>query len=179
MHQRNAFTLFELLISMVIISIVITFASQNYQSIYAQQALVARAQQLYQFLNLAKSQAIKNNQQVFVLFCQEGTSEVWRMALSDQNNCDCFERDILNADYCAVNGEQFNQPLTDGHYVFIQEVTFSGRTFTSYNAMRFSTSAGRVILTASDNKHALKVKQSIMRISICGDGSAQLGYPKC
>jgi len=184
MQNNHAFTFVEILIVMAVLVILGVVTGANYKRIFSQQELVASAQQLHQFLNLAKLQAIKNNQQTYVNFCQQGTSEMWRMALSDQNNCDCFEMDDTSPNSCSVNGEQFNQLLTDGHFVLVQKINFNVGVspvtrYTSYKAMRFSTDTGRVTLKDSDGKYTLSVKQSIMRISICGEGGAQLGYPSC
>jgi len=184
MQKCNAFTFIEILISMAILVILASIATASYKHILSQQALVASTQQLYQFLTLAKSHAIKNNQQIYVHFCQQGSSQIWRMAQSTDAYCDCFESNKSSSNFCSINGEQFNQPLTDGNFVLVSEINFGGRTlpaaqYTSYNTMRFSTDNGHLTLTDSDNEHALTVMQSKVRLRICADGSDQLGYPAC
>lgn len=181
MQNNHAFTLIEILVLMAVLVILSVVVGANYKSIFSQQELVASAQHLHQFLNLAKLQAIKDNQQIYVYFCKSSDSKAWEMAQSEQSGCDCS---ALQS--CLLNGVEFNQELVDGHFVFVDESEMAftaGATpntyYTSYNTMRFSTTAGHITLTDSDNEHALRVKQSIMRAKICGEGGDQLGYPAC
>lgn len=174
MHIQKAFTLIELLISLAVLMILISVASQNYNHLFSQQALVASADKLYHFLVLAKSQSIKYNKKVYVHFClQEATNE-WRMAQSEQDHCDCFI-----ANNCTVNGVQHNEILTDGKWVSTSkaDITFTSLQ-ASYNPMRFSVNAGSVTLK-DEHGHRLKVIQSAMRLRLCAPDVAQLGYQQC
>lgn len=174
MFKQCAFTLVELLISLAVLMILASVASQSYNQLFTQQALVASTENLYQFLVFAKSESIKYNQKVYVHFCQNGTSNEWRMAQSDQPACDCF---VANS--CLLNGVQHNQQLTDGKLVFTSssDISFTGLQ-ASYNPMRFSVNAGSVIL--SDNSgNRLKVIQSAMRLRVCAPDNKQLGYEQC
>lgn len=179
MRNIKAFTLVELLISLVILAILLTVAVPSYNALFTRQELLGSTQQLYQFLTLARSQAIKNNQKIYVHFCKNATSEEWRMAQSTVANCDCFENDNTSSNYCSVNSEQFNQQLVDGKSVFLfsKDITFSSNR-TSYNTMRFSTVSGHISLEEKGGSR-LQVKQSAMRLSICAPGGARLGYPSC
>jgi len=179
MKKCNGFTLIELLVTMAILAILISISTQSYNHIFSQQELVASTQQLYQFLTFARSQAIKNNQQIYVHFCHENGSEIWRVAQSDTNSCDCF---VSNS--CLVNGVEFNQALSDGHYTFVSSIKFGSNTVNqsqsiSYKTMRFSTDSGHVTLKGTDDDYALSVVQSKVRIRICGRDRDQLGYPAC
>jgi len=172
--KHHAFTLIEVLLSMLILTILISFSCQNYNQFISRQTLVSNTQQLYLFLKLAQSHAIKYNQKIYVHFCQSGNTTAWNMAQSDQSSCDCF-----NANHCLVGGVEFNEVMSDGQAVFINanEVTFSGQQ-ASYNALRFSVNSGSIILN-DHYGHRLKVIQSAMRLKICSPDSDQLGYPQC
>ena len=174
MKGEKAFTLIELLITLAVLMILITFANQSYHQLFSQQALVASTDRLYQFLGLAKSQSIKYNKKVFVHFCQQGATQEWRMAQSENSSCDCFVQDN-----CLVNGVEYNQILSDGKLVFISEndITFTGLQ-ASYSSMRFSVNAGSITLN-DDRGNKLKVIQSIMRLRICSPDGDRLGYKKC
>lgn len=174
MQTKNAFTVLELLISMLVLMILISISNQTYHSLFSHQALFASTDRLYKFLALAKSQSIKNNQKIYVHFCQRGNTGEWRMAQSDQANCDCFV-----ANDCSVNGVQYNQQLSDSYLVSIAESDITFTNFnTSYNTMRFTVKSGSVTLNDSSG-HRLKVIQSAMRLRVCAPDNAQFGYNKC
>ena len=174
MKNQRAFTLIELLITMTVLVILMTVANQSYQHLFARQALVSSAEKLYQFLRLANEESIKQNEKVYVHFCQNGTTPEWRMALSDSNSCDCF---VENS--CSLNGLQHNAIMADGKYVFTSsaDITFSGSKV-SFNSIRFSVNAGSVKLK-DNNDNSIKVIQSAMRLRICTPNSDRLGYQQC
>ncbi|WP_022940879.1 GspH/FimT family pseudopilin [Psychromonas hadalis] len=174
MQKQSAFTLIELLISMAVLMILISVASQSYNRLFAHQALTASGERLYQFLRLANSQSVKYNKKVYVHFCQQGTTDRWMMALSEQSACDCFTDNS-----CLLDGLQQRAELSDGKLVStsVDDITFNGLQ-ASYNPMRFSVNAGSVILK-DNNGYKLKVIQSTMRLRICTPNGPQLGYKQC
>lgn len=174
MRKQQAFTLMELLITMTVLMILISVASQNYNSLFAHQALGKSGERLYQFLRLANVESIKLNKKVYVHFCQQQTSDRWLMALSEQSSCDCF---IENS--CLLSGLQQRAELSDGKLVSTStdDITFNGLQ-ASYSPMRFTVNAGSI--TLSDNTgYKLKVIQSAMRLRICTPNGDQLGYKQC
>jgi type IV fimbrial biogenesis protein FimT len=174
MKNQKAFTLIEMLVTMAVLVILISIASQTYNHLFSQQALVASGERLYQFLRLANAESIKQNKKVYVHFCQNGTTAEWRMALSDNTSCDCF---IQNS--CLLSGSHQNVNLSDGKLVFTSasDITFTGLQ-ASYNSMRFTVNAGSITLN-DNNNHKIKVIQSAMRLRICTPDSDQLGYKQC
>ena len=84
MKNKRAFTLVELLMSMALLMILISISSPAYQYLFSQRALINSSEQLYQFLRLANLTSVKNNKKVYVHFCQWQSTNVWRMALSEQ-----------------------------------------------------------------------------------------------
>jgi type IV fimbrial biogenesis protein FimT len=174
MKKQGAFTLIELLIAMAVVVILMSVASQSYKHLFSHQALVSSAEKLYQFLRLANEESIKQNKKVYVHFCKSNTTSEWRMALSENNSCDCF---IQNS--CLLSGAQQNETLADGKFVFTStdNITFSGLKV-SYNTIRFSVNAGSVTLNDSDN-NKIKVIQSAMRLRICTPSNASFGYQQC
>lgn len=174
MKKQKGFTLIELLIAMSVLMILISIASPAYNQLFSKQALVASGERLFQFLGFAKSQSIKYNKKVYVHFCQQGSTQKWRMAMSEDTSCDCF---VENS--CVLNGAQHNVILSDGNLVFTSpsDITFTGLQ-ASYNPMRFSVNAGSITLS-DNNGYKLKVTQSVMRLRICTPESEQLGYKQC
>lgn len=174
LKQRNAFTLIEMLISMLILAILIGLSTHLYPYLFSEQALLASTDRLYHFLALAQSQSLKYNRKIYVHFCHHQHADIWRMAQSDQTACDCF-----SANSCLIDGVRYNQPLSDGRLVFLDasDITFTGQQ-ASYNTMRFSVNSGSITLKDSKGQ-SLKVIQSSLRLRICAPDSAFAGYPQC
>lgn len=168
----KGFTLVELIITVIVLGVVIAVASSSYQGLIANQALTQRTEQLYYVLQLAKSEAIKRNQKIYVHFCQQG--DEWRMGVTDLDTCDCY-----SANSCLLDGLEKVQELVDGERLLIKSggITFSGEQ-ASFSPLRFSVASGAVTLSNSEGK-SLKVIQSTTRLRVCAPEQAQLGYPQC
>lgn len=160
-NNHSGFTFIELLVSLMVLMILVSVSVSNYGTVFGQQALVQKTEHLYHFLRLAQTQAIKDNQQIYVHFCQDGDS--WKMVMSDSSAVDS----------CLLNGEQ----LTDGKKLLVDEISFVANKVT-YKPMRFGINAGTVTLRDSSGSK-LSVIQSNIRLRICSPGSAQLGYEQC
>ncbi|MGB5445638.1 MAG: GspH/FimT family pseudopilin [Psychromonas sp.] len=172
--KNRAFTLIELVVAITVLLILVSISVSNYSALLAERALKDKTEYLYHFLRLAKTQAIQDNQKIYVHFCQDGDTQIWKMAMADTAACDCF-----SANACLVNGLNKVAQLTDGKMLFAAkaDITFSGKKV-SYNPMRFGVNAGSVTLH-DVNGHKLKVIQGVMRLRICSPDKAQLGYKKC
>jgi len=168
----QGFTLFELIISLIIIGIISTLSLSSYSGIVANQALASRANQVYYTLQWAKSEAIKRNKKIYVKFCEQEAQ--WKMGVSETPHCDCF-----TPDSCQLAGDEKVQPLADNHQLFIDKslLTFTGDQ-ASYGPMRFSVETGTIVLSNSEN-NALSIIQSASRLRICSPNATSLGQPIC
>ncbi|WP_240791500.1 GspH/FimT family pseudopilin [Psychromonas sp. SP041] len=172
MLSHRGFTFIELMITLVILGIVIAISTASFQSLITDQALSKTASQVYYTLQLAKTEAIKRNQKIYVQFCQQQST--WKMGMSDFSGCDCF-----SANSCQLDGVEKVQDLADGDKVLIDENDINFTNYqASYGALRFSVETGSVVLTSRDNKK-LSVIQSAMRLRVCAPDEAYLGYKQC
>lgn len=186
MKRINGFTLIELIITMLALSILIVIGVPSYTKFFSQQALTQQTEKVYHFMRLANSEAIKQNQKMYVHFCKSDTSEEWRMAMTKQASCNCFAANsCLLTDVDDTNGREVIEVLADGKKVKLttlvnaedDDIRFIGDQV-SYSPMRFSVNAGSITLTDL-NESKLKIIQSISRLKICSPGSAKLGYSAC
>ncbi|MFT6926488.1 MAG: type IV fimbrial biogenesis protein FimT [Psychromonas sp.] len=170
-NNHRGFTLIELLVALTVMMILVSVSVSNYGSIFAQRALIQKTEQLYYFLRLAKTQAIQDNKQIYVHFCQQGSTDIWKMIMTDSDSCDCT---AINS--CLLNGNNKVEQLSDGKKLFAA-INFSSQQ-ASYKPMRFHVSTGNVTLS-NNNGDQLKVIQSSMRLRLCSPDKAQLGYEQC
>lgn len=172
--NQSGFTLIELLITLAVLAILISIGVASYSGIFSQQALIQKTERVYHILRLANSEAIKLNKKVYVRFCQLGSTEVWKIAMSDQPHCDCF-----TALSCKIDGLEVVEELADGKSLLtsMSDVTFNNNQV-SFSPMRFGINPGSITLT-NGNGAKLKVIQSTMRLKICSPNKDQLGYKKC
>lgn len=170
--NHRGFTFIELMITLVILGIVIGISTVPFQNLIADQALSKAASQVYYTLQLAKIEAIKRNQKIYVQFCEQQSA--WKMGMSDTASCDCF-----TANSCQLDGIEKVQDLVDGGKVLINDsdIKFTNSQ-ASYGALRFSVETGSIILTSRENKR-LSVIQSAMRLRICAPDAASLGFKQC
>ena len=173
-HNVSGLTLLELLITLAIVLILIPMGVSNYKQILAQHYLIQSTENLFHFLNLAKSQAVKDNKKIYIHFCQFGTEPIWKIAMSDLSDCQCFTKNS-----CLLNGREIIQDLSDGKRLFVSsnQVTFGSKQ-ASFSPMRFATNSGSVTIVNAYNQKT-KVIQSAMRARICIPDAAKYGYPKC
>ena len=174
-HRNMAgVTLIELIVTLAVLGILISIGVNAYSGIFSRQEIIQRAERIYHFLRLAKSQSIKHNKKIYVHFCQFNNTDAWKMAMAEHSYCDCF-----TAYSCQVNGLEMVEELADGKTIFTSpsDVTFYGEQV-SFSPMRFSVNSGSVTLT-DINGAKLKVIQSTMRLKICSPDKDQLGYKKC
>ena len=182
MIRKNGFTLIELLVTILVLSILVAIGVPSYTKFFSQQALTQQAEKTYHFLRLANSEAIKQNQKVYVHFCKSPSSTEWKMAMTKQASCSCFTANsCLLTDVDDANGREVIEVLADGKQVKIastaDDMKFSSDQ-ASYGSMRFTVNSGSISLTDLNNNQ-LKVDQSTTRLKICSPGSAKMGYPAC
>jgi len=186
MHNNKGVTLIELLITILILSILVAVVIPAYNQFFSQHALTQQAEKIYRFLRLANSEAIKQNQKMYVHFCKSPSSNEWKMALTKQAHCSCFTvNSCLLTDINSQNGRKVIEDLADGKQVTlassqgsqVDDITFAGDK-ASYGSMRFSVKSGSIILTDL-NGNKLKVVQSTTQLKICSIGVAKMGYSKC
>jgi type IV fimbrial biogenesis protein FimT len=169
---NKGFTLPELLICLAVFAIITAISLTSYQHLLSDQSLSHAAKQVYFTLKLAKSEAIKRNQTIYVQFCQQQLA--WKVGMSDVAGCDCF-----TTNSCALDSVDQVQDLADGERLFINhdDIKFSNNQ-ASYGALRFSVETGSITLSNSEAK-SLSVIQSAMRLRVCAPEEAYLGYEKC
>ena len=189
---HSGFTLLELLISIAVLAIVISAALPSFTDNAQTQRLVGAAEQVYNHLQQARSEAIARSTDVYANFDVDG-STTWTYGISSANSlCDLSVTSPTTANACVIvvddgdgtvdpgDGSVDSADLvlmrfsgTDYNDVSMDIASFSsGTTQFVFDPVRGTATSGQVNLTAANGKKA-RVKVSLLgRVVICTpDGS--------
>lgn len=174
--KNRAYSLPELLISIVLMAILFNLAIPSFQRILERQRLTAAAESLYAQLQQAKILALKHKQNIrlsFNLF----DSNHWCYGLST-SICNCWQTNS-----CQIDGiEQLTR------YTEFPGVSIAGSTVPWGNGAVFEPRQGNVTAggaTLASENFQIRIKTSGQgRIRICNDHSLQTKtdldlYPVC
>ncbi len=88
--KSDGFTLYELLVTMVILTILLGVGVPAFNSIFDSNRLRGAADALYFSLNLAKTESIKINQDIFLKIT---TNTAWCVGVNSADaDCDCSDK---------------------------------------------------------------------------------------
>lgn len=85
-QTQRAFTLIELMVSLAVLGLVLSFVISSFSGMLARQRLQAVAENLYDTLLLARAESISRNTNVYVNVV-DGSS--WCFGLDDTASCNC------------------------------------------------------------------------------------------
>lgn len=170
------FTLIELLVSIAVLSILLTQASSVFDDWFQKRRLISASEQVYSFLQIARSQAVTKSQDIYVNFEIDGGSN-WKAGISETEDCD-LEQDSSGANPCFLVIDDGDGVIDENDYVQYRlssddfpEINITNVTFGSDEAefryVRGTAKAGSIKLE-SENGYRLKVITSMLgRIRMC------------
>lgn len=166
MRQCKGLTLIEILVGLAIISILIGIGVPAMQNMISNSKLNGVTESLYSDMQLARSEAIKTNQTIFVVF-QTGAN--WCYGLSTNNACNC-----ATGAACAINNRTYIGRSSNYTGITLNSLTFAGSR-TSFTPRRGTAVAGTATFGNANNSTSIVVS-SIGRVRACGTLG---GLPGC
>ena len=178
-RRHRGFTMVELMMSIVLVAIGTAVALPSYREMVEKRQLTHGAEQLASFVNTAQSISSRTNQVVTVSYSRTHHDEWCIGAVIGETACDCTEASAEEADYCAIDGQQFVLDNTatndkeflhsltgDGAYAFdpirglfldlddslTMEMHSDSR---DYKLNLIVNNTGRVILCSDDSSHSV------------------------
>lgn len=98
-HRARGFTLVELMITIAVLVILVTLAIPAMSNILENRRLVGAGQAIYEQIQFARTEAIKQSRNIFVVV--EG-GDGWCVAVSDDGDCNCAIADVEGDGACTL-----------------------------------------------------------------------------
>jgi len=176
------FSLIELMVTIAVLAVLLGIAIPSFQSMLEKHRLVGAAEQLYEDLQYARTEAIKKNRQVTASFT---TGSDWCYGLDDDTTtvCNCTNQ----AANCTVDGIQKIVRSTDFRGVSLTSTFMSNNLCIeprrgtvgsgTINATTCSsTLGGRASFQNSATGTIDVIASSMGRIRICSDSASLTKY---
>ena len=184
MKRQHGVTLIELIVTLVVLGVLVSIAAPSFRSIRDVNRVKAAAEAVYAHLQFARSEAIKQNRDLFVQVTPGYSSygEDWCLGIADFSGCDCMEEDKDEADFCEFGpaGARIERTLSSGIFEGIS--LWSNRAEIQFEGRRGMDPTNGTIRIKDDAGWTVSVKHSRRgRISLCtGEGVKEVrGYPEC
>jgi len=210
-HQTRSvnkgFTLVELMITVVILSIGIALAVPTYENTMQKRRVTGAAESIAAFLSLAQGEAIKRNEVIAISVNRASDGATWcagaMLRTAAVDHCDCTLDPLTKSgepNFCDFNpGGAGPQRVINqvGAKKFTMNQSFSAKTGDDQDDFHFGfdpvrgikidnlgavePSIHEVTLLSTNSKYSLTVDVSVTgRISICTDSSKKVpGFDNC
>ena len=174
--RARGFTLIEALVTISVIGILAVVALPALQDILERRRLIGATQTVFEQLQVARSEAIKQSRDVGVYFSGMGT-ETWVVALS--TNTACAPATGVNCELVTTGGT-FTRLVNDAPFAGVS-LNKSGGASMTFDWMRLIVNGNATLTLLSPHHEARIVVSRVGRVRICSPaGSTKLGnYPNC
>lgn len=147
----RGFTLLELLITLTIIAILVTIAVPSFADMQTKLRILGAANSLTSDLHLARMEAIKRNQTIFIVF-KNTESANWCYGLDDNPQaCDCSKGEVgIGTGNCEIGNStdalsRVVKGVNEFKGVELKKANFSGKQHTLFDEVRGTASAGTAL----------------------------------
>lgn len=90
-RRRRGITLIELMITLVVLVVLISLAAPAMTSLLETRRMAGASQAVYEQLQYARTEAIKQSRNMFVVIDERGNGLPWCVGVSDNSACVCQE----------------------------------------------------------------------------------------
>lgn len=144
--REQGFTLIELIIALVIVGILVTVAVPTFNNFIKNYRISANADQLYYYLQYARSEAIKRNANIYISF---QTGDTWCYGINVGSACDCTTASNCNlgaVSYAATGQQTLSTTGMSGNSVYFEGSHSAASATSSVTFTQFGESAPLVTI---------------------------------
>lgn len=180
--RQSGFTIIELMVTLTIFAILMSLAVPGMSTLVEKRRLVGAAEEIYNRLQFARSEAIKQSSDMRVSF-DEGE---WCIGTNDNGaDCDCSVTDETAADACTISivGTDVLTRVSGSDFPQITMAQNFGTNSVTFNNVRgvVDGNTGTVTLTSPRGWELRVITNILGRVSICSPAGTNNvgGYPEC
>lgn len=174
-HPQHGFTLIELIVAMAVFGILVMIAVPSFTSLMDSIRVKRAADAISAFMVNAKSEAIKRNASVRVVFQSESSGASWCAGMTTLNTCDC----LATTNTCKL--DDADRVLAGSSYRNIVLNNPADGTAFSFSPNRGTVNSGNAQVQSDNGLQVRVVVSTTGRIRLCSpSGSGNIGgYATC
>ena len=166
LRKRAGFTLTEILIGLSVIGILAALSAPSFNTLIQNYRVTSSADYLYEFLQQARSEAIKRNVNIYISF---STGDSWCAGMNTNSACDCTVSGAC--DLSVIRAEAAQQAT-------LSVSGYTGNTFYYSGAHGMASTAGTMTLTRYGSSELITLAAGRMgSVKMCSTGIG--GYTAC
>lgn len=172
----QGFTLIEVMIVVVIAGVLLTLAVPSFRETMDRNRLKAAVENLNGDLQFARSEAIKRNRPVRLVFTRSNGGATWCYGMKENATCDCTVTDPTAVNYCEI--DDIKKVVSDADFPGVSITSVPAGSSLSFSPLRGTVIDGNTTLQSDLGKQILVKVYSTGRIRMCSPaGSSNVaGY---
>lgn len=172
-HQQGL-SLIEILIVIAIVSVVMMVSAPGVVKMQRQLAIKGATENIYFFLQLAKSTAIRQSNDI-VVDANVDADGKWCLGLTDAGDCDC-----VTVNSCQVDNVEQVIRSDDFPKITLQNINFDLNDQATFDGVRGMSSSGAASAELTDASNVVRINVAATgRVSMCNVTGDVGGYDAC
>lgn len=169
-------TLIELMIVIVIAAVLLSFAIPSFRETIDRNRLKAAVETLNGDLQFARSEAIKRNRPVRLVFTRSNGGATWCYGMKENATCDCTVTDSTAVNYCEI--DDIKKVVSNADFPDVSITSVPAGSGLSFQPLRGSVIDGNTTLQSDLGKQIIVKVSSVGRVRMCSpSGSSNVaGY---
>lgn len=175
--RSRGFTLIELIVAMTVLAIIVGYVMSSFSGMLARQRLQAAAENLYDYLTLARTEAISRNNVVYVSVIS-GTA--WCFGMDDSAGCTCNTSNDCQIDGATrvTNNDAYSGITLTSVGAGLNQFSYNERRGMPQNTAGTASVSGNITFTNSQGDSLTLQLNSVGRLKLCTSTSFR-GYAAC